>query len=173
MGHGQVHYIEVTSDNEEEDEIGQIQNIEEAMIETEEEEITVQESTTTLASICGVPKYNTFRMRGVLQGHKVSVLIDGGASHNFIDSSLLKRRHIPTVEFEGFKVEVAGGSTMPCNKYIPRMKLTLGRHEMVQDVYVMDLPDTNIILGVQWLSTLGPITTNYKNMEMSFTEEGR
>jgi hypothetical protein len=111
-------------------------------------------------------------MRGVLQGQKVSVLIDGGASHNFIDSTLLKRRHIPTVEFEGFKVEVAGGSTMPCDRYILGMKLTLGRHELVQDVYVMDLPDTNIILGVQWLSTLGPITTNYKTMEMSFTEEG-
>jgi hypothetical protein len=52
------------------------------------------------------------------------------------------------------------------------MKLTLRRHELVQDVYVMDLPDTNIILGVQWLSTLGPITTNYKTMEMSFMEEG-
>jgi hypothetical protein len=35
----------------------------------------------------------------------------------------------------------------------------------------MDLLDTNIILGVQWLSTLGPITTNYKTMEMSFIEE--
>jgi hypothetical protein len=55
--------------------------------------------------------------------------------------------------------------------YIPWMKLTLGRHDLVQDVYVMDLLDTNIILGVQCLSTLGPITTNYKTMEMSFTEE--
>jgi hypothetical protein len=75
------------------------------------------------------------------------VLIDGSASHNFIDSALLQRRHIPTVEFEGFKVEVAGGSTMPCNKYIPRMNLTLGRHDLVQEFYVMDLPDTNIIFG--------------------------
>jgi hypothetical protein len=35
----------------------------------------------------------------------------------------------------------------------------------------MDLPDTKIILGVQWLNMLGPITTNYKTMEMYFTEE--
>jgi hypothetical protein len=70
-------------------------------------------------------------MRGVLQGQRVLVLIDGGASHNFIDATLLKRRHIATVEFEGFKVEVAGGSTMPCNRYILGMKLTLGRHELV------------------------------------------
>jgi hypothetical protein len=125
-----------------------------------------------LASISGVPKFNTFRMRGVLQRHRVLVLIDGGSSHNFIDATLLKRRHIPTIEFEGFKVEVAGGSTMPYNRYISGMKLTLGRHELVQDVYVMDLPDTNTILGVQWLNTFGPITTNYKTMEMSFVEEG-
>jgi hypothetical protein len=111
-------------------------------------------------------------MRGVLQGWRVSVLIDGGASHNFIDSALLKRRHIPTVEFEEFKVEVAGGGTMPCDRYILGMKLTLGRHELIQDIYDMYLPDTNIILGFHWLSTLGPITTNYKTMEMSFTKEG-
>jgi hypothetical protein len=48
-------------------------------------------------------------MRGVLQGQKVSILIDGGASHNLIDSALVKRRHIPIVEFEEFRVEVAGG----------------------------------------------------------------
>ena len=35
----------------------------------------------------------------------------------------------------------------------------------------MDLPYTNVILGVQWLSVLGPITTNYKTMEMSFNGE--
>ena len=101
-----------------------------------------------MASISGVPMFNTFKMRGVLQGKRVLVLIDGGDSHNFIDATLLKRRHIPTVEFEGFKVEVECGSTMPCNRYIPGMKITLGRHELVQDVYVMDIPDTNIILGV-------------------------
>jgi hypothetical protein len=172
MGRGQAHYIEVTSDNEEED-FRHIQNMEADTTETAEEEATGHNSATeeraTLASISGVPKYNTFRMRGVLQGQKVSVLIDGGASHNFNDSALLQRKHIPTIEFEGFKVEVAGGSTMPCNRYIPGMKLTLGRHDLVQDVYVMDLLETNIILGVQWLSTLGPITTNYKTMEMSFT----
>jgi hypothetical protein len=103
MGRGQVHYIEVTSDNEEEEDYGQIQNIEAETTEALEEEIPEQDCTAggkaTLASINRVPKFNTFRMRGVLQGQRVSVLIDGGASHNFIDAALLKRRHIPTVEF--------------------------------------------------------------------------
>jgi hypothetical protein len=64
--------IEVTSNNEEEEDYGQIQNIEVETIEAAEEEILEHDSMAggkaTLASISGVPKFNTFRMRGVLQG---------------------------------------------------------------------------------------------------------
>jgi hypothetical protein len=182
-GKGKIHYIEVLSDSEEEDDVGHLQNMEVTQAEDEHtheegEDETVHNATgikkVVIASISGVQKFSTFRIRGVLQGQRVTVLIDGGASHNFIDVSLVNMRHLPTVEFEGFLVEVAGGHTMPCDRYIPLMSLTLGRHNLTQDFYVMDLPDTNVILGVQWLSTLGPITTNYKTMEMSFnSEEGK
>jgi hypothetical protein len=127
-----------------------------------------------IAPISGVQRFSTFRISGVLQGKRVTVLIDGGASHNFDDAALVSKRHLPTIEFDGFMVEVAGGRTMPCDKYIPQMNITLGRYSSTQDFYAMDLPHTNVILGVQWLSTLGPITTNYKTMEMSFnSEEGK
>jgi hypothetical protein len=43
-------------------------------------------------------------------------------------------------------VEVAGGRTMPCDKYILQMSLTLGRHNLTHYFYVMDLLDTNVIL---------------------------
>jgi hypothetical protein len=127
-----------------------------------------------IASISGVQRFSTFRIRGVLQGKRVTVSIDGGASHNFNNVALVSKRHLPTIEFDGFMVEVAGGCTMPCDKYIPQMNITLGRYSSTQDFYAMDLPHTNVILGVQWLSTLGPITTNYKTMEMSFkSKEGK
>jgi hypothetical protein len=80
------------------------------------------------------------------------MLIDGGASHNFFDIAMVERRHLPIVEFEGFLVEVAGGRTIACDRYIPQMNLTLGRYTLTQDFYVVNIPDTNIILGVQWLS---------------------
>jgi hypothetical protein len=127
-----------------------------------------------IASINGVKTFSTFKIRGFLQGKRVTMLIDGGASHNFIGVALVNRRHLPTMDFKGFLVEVAGRRTMPCDRYIPLMSLTLGRHNLTQDFYVMDIPDTNVLLGVQWLSTLGPINTNYNTMEMSFNyEEGK
>jgi hypothetical protein len=77
MGKGKAHYIEVISDNEEEEYFGLIQNIEANPprvdpTKNEEGEETSSKLTTykkvTIASISGVPKFNTFRMRGVLQG---------------------------------------------------------------------------------------------------------
>jgi hypothetical protein len=127
-----------------------------------------------IASINGVQIFSTFRIRGVLQGKRVMVLINGATSHNFIDSSLVNKGHLPIMEFEVFLVEVVGGRNMPRDKYIPKMSLTLGRYSLTHDFYVMDIPNTNVIIGVQWLSTLEPITTNYKTMEMSFkSKEGK
>ena len=75
IGKGKAHCIEVILDDEEEEDFDHLQNIEaEAPGHAEEEDashdLTTDEKV-TLASINGVPKFNTFRMRGVLQGQKV------------------------------------------------------------------------------------------------------
>jgi hypothetical protein len=49
-----------------------------------------------------------------MQGQRVTMLIDGGATHNFIDATLVTRRQIPTEEFEGFEVVVVDGYNMMC-----------------------------------------------------------
>jgi hypothetical protein len=36
--------------------------------------------------------------------------------------------------------------------------------------YVVDLSDTYVVLVVQWLITLGKITTNYQTLEMGFMD---
>jgi hypothetical protein len=40
--------------------------------------------------------------------------------------------------------------------------------------YVVDLSDMDLVLGFQWLITLGKITTNYQTFEMGFKDcEGK
>ena len=87
-------------------------------------------------------------------------MVDGGATHNFIDSTLVARRGIPIVDFEWFNVVVASGHCMPCTPKIPQLDVALGNYIVTNDFYVVELPDTNIILGVQWLVSLGK---NYVN----------
>jgi predicted aspartyl protease len=62
-----------------------------------------------MASMSGFTRYHTFRVRGVLQGHKVIVLIDGGASHKFINANMVERRGIPKEELDGFTIVITGG----------------------------------------------------------------
>ena len=76
-----------------------------------------------MASMSGLPGYHTFRVSGVLHGHKVTVLIDSGASHNFIDATLVDSREISTEEFEGFTVIIPGGYKMECTRWIPKLKI--------------------------------------------------
>ena len=47
----------------------------------------------TIATMTGIPRFHTLQIRGTVQGHRVGVLIDGGASHNFIDAAWVKKRH--------------------------------------------------------------------------------
>jgi hypothetical protein len=58
--------------------------------------------------------YYTFRIRGIMQGQRVTMLINGGATHNFIDSTLVTKRQIPTKEFDGFELVVEDGYNMMC-----------------------------------------------------------
>jgi hypothetical protein len=39
---------------------------------------------------------------------------------------------------------------------------------VTDDFYVVELPDTNIILGVQWLVSLGKHYVDYQAMELEF-----
>ena len=72
--------------------------------------------------------------------------------------------------FEGFSVLVPGARTMQCAKYVPTLSITMGTYTLTNHFFVVDIPDTNVILGVQWLITLGRVTTNWKTLEMEWTE---
>jgi len=54
---------------------------------------------------------------------------------------------------------------------IPKLVVTLGNYTLTDNFYVVDLADTDIVLGVQWLHSLGEITINYQVMEMTFNIE--
>ena len=48
---------------------------------------------------------------------------------------------------------------------VPYLEVKLGNYTMRDTFYVVDLADTNVVLRVQWLITLGKISTNYQNLE--------
>jgi hypothetical protein len=54
------------------------------------------------------------------------------------------------------------------------LEVHLGNYTVKDTFYVVDLSDTDVVLGVQWLITLGKISTNYQTLEMGFRDtEGK
>jgi hypothetical protein len=124
----------------------------------------------TIATLSGVPMYNTLRLKGLVQGKLMTVLVDGGATHNFIDASLVARRGLRTKDFEGFHVAVVDGYMMTCLDMIPDLEVKLGNYTLTDTFYVVDLSDTDPMLGVQWLYSLGEIGFNYQTLTISFRD---
>lgn len=57
-----------------------------------------------ISYLIGIPRYHTLRVRGTIQGQKAIVMIDDGASHNFIDVEFVGRRGLTNEEFGGFTI---------------------------------------------------------------------
>ena len=79
----------------------------------------------------------------------------------------MQKRAIPTDTFEGFFFLVLVDRTM---QYVPSLSVTMGSYTLVDHFVVFDIPDTNIILGVQWLITLGKVTTDWKSLQMEWVD---
>eukprot|EP00253_Pinus_taeda_P003924 PITA_03924 len=124
-----------------------------------------------LAALRGVPKYLTLRIRGTVRDQRVSILVDSGATHNFIDAQMVERRGIPTESFDGFSVLVPRDQTMVCARYVLELSMTMGTYTLTDHFFVVNISNTNIVLGVQWLITLWKVTTDWKALEMEWDDE--
>jgi hypothetical protein len=197
MGKGEIHYIEVVTnsvDSEEEDKDSGSTSSEEESAPTEEqpprrpltpakshfpvvpqlpEQANKSKPTKggVIATLSSVPRYDTLCIRGIIQGQWEIALIYGGATHNFIDASLVSRRALQTEEFEGFDVAIANAHTMECLDRVPNLEMKLGNYTVRDTFYVIDLSNTDVVLRVQWMITLGKITTNYQTLEMGFRDQ--
>ena len=89
--------------------------------EIDEEEEKLPQPSIKIAVLNGVPWYHTLRLKGVLQGQRITVLVDVGATHNFIDASLLEKKNMPTESSEGFTMVIPGNHTMEFNRWTPNL----------------------------------------------------
>ena len=94
--------------------------------------------------------------------------MDGGATHNFIDACLVERKNLQAENFDGFTIIIPGNNSMDCTKWIPNLQVTIGNHTITDNFYVVNVADTNVVLGVQWLYYLGEHTVNYQVPKIRF-----
>ena len=60
---------------------------------------------------------------------------------------------------------------MKCMHYVQSHSVTMGSYTIVDHFFVVDIPDTNVILGVQWLITLGEVTIDWEALKMEWVDK--
>lgn len=128
----------------------------------------------SLCSVIDISKPKTMKLKGVVNGKEVVIMVDPGATHNFLSSAMVAEAQIPVTEGNEFGVSLGNGEVIQGRGVCRRVRVELGVGvTIVDDFLPLGLGNADIILGVQWLSRLGCVTTNWKTHVMSFKVGGR
>jgi len=107
---------------------------------------------------------------GQLKNKKVMLLIDGGSTHNFIDEAIISKLALPINREKKFQVMVANREKIDCVGQCRALIINIEGYPVIIDFYILPVATCQLVLGVQWLQTLGPVEMDYKQLTMSFKE---
>ncbi|XP_043714700.1 uncharacterized protein LOC122663059 [Telopea speciosissima] len=114
----------------------------------------------------------TLRLNGFFNEHQLHILIDSGSTHNFIQESVAIATNCPICPTKAFKVYIGNGDFLMCNQQCKGVSLRVQGSVFLVDLFVLPIKGASIVLGIQWLETLGPVLTDYKKLSMEFTLGG-
>lgn len=132
--------------------------------------VYIQHATTTMAGP-DVQASKLVRLDGKLAGRKVRILLDSGATGNFMSSAMADRYHFPKQpELPNMGVILANGEKQAV-RLQPALKVSIGTYRDTMDFLVTDLLDgVDIILGKTWLDRLNP-NVDWPSNTLSFTHD--
>ncbi|KAJ0048873.1 hypothetical protein Pint_16366 [Pistacia integerrima] len=111
----------------------------------------------------------TLRLTSQLLHSHLQILIDSDSTHNFIQPCIADYLHLPVDIFVSFLVTVGNGDTIFClGKCF--VQLNLSDHMFDFTLYVLPIYGVDVVLGVDWLHGLGPVTFDYSSMTLSFRQ---
>ncbi|VFQ66833.1 unnamed protein product [Cuscuta campestris] len=112
------------------------------------------------------------RFSGMINDGAVQVLLDGGSTHNFIHPDVAERLALSLHPVSPFRVYVGNGDSLRCTYSCPQTPLSLQGHCFNVDLYLLEIHGQDVVLGVQWLQTLGKVAHDYSQMTMEFSWKG-
>ena len=121
----------------------------------------------SLFSAGGLTQNNTMKLQGDINGRKVLILIDSGASPNFVSAQfdiigINGRRYPP------YCVRLGDGHKKQTQGCCKGVELNLEDHVVKKTFFLFELGGVDVILGVEWLASLGEVKVNWNTLTMSF-----
>ncbi|XP_058742349.1 uncharacterized protein LOC131614818 [Vicia villosa] len=118
---------------------------------------------------CGHLSPKTLKFRGSIFGLPVTVLIDTGSTHNILQPRIAHHLKLQTTPIPNFSVMVGNGSKLNCSGLCQQVPLTLQDNLFTISFHLLPIEGADIVLGMEWLRTLGPLMADFSIPKLSFT----
>ncbi|KAA0031986.1 Transposon Ty3-I Gag-Pol polyprotein [Cucumis melo var. makuwa] len=143
---------------------------------------TVPMRTITLRGMAGEPNRREgplkrlsdaeFQARRMIRGRAIVVLIDCGATHNFISDKLVTQLLL-LEESSHYGVILGSRSAVKGKGICKQVELLQGDWKIVNNFLPLELGGVDIILGMQWLHTLGVTEVDWRKLTLTFIQNGK
>ncbi|KAK1427816.1 hypothetical protein QVD17_16511 [Tagetes erecta] len=115
---------------------------------------------------------NTLKFEGTLQGISIHILVDSGASHNFVSRRLVSALGLPSVAFHGINIKLGDGHVVFVSEQCLAIPVNVGSCTFAINALVLDTGGLDFILGMEWLQSLGEVVHDWQNAWMKFVYKG-
>ncbi|TYK02033.1 gypsy/ty3 element polyprotein [Cucumis melo var. makuwa] len=146
----------VVRENEEEfeiiEEVGGEEVVDENVIEVGVvENLNIELS---INSVVGLTNPETMKVKGKLKDEDVVVLIDCGATYNFISEKLVTNLNLPLKATTNYGVILGSGEAIKGKEICGKVEVLLDNRKVVDSFLPLELGGVDVILGMRWLHSL-------------------
>jgi hypothetical protein len=122
-----------------------------------EEEQSLEDHTISLHALTGIQSSvaRTMQLKVVVNGATLTALLDSGSTHNFLDADVAARIGVTFLDRPGLRVAVANGDRLVSSGCCCGLPVQVGGEIFSVDCYGLQLGSFDMVLGVQWLESLG------------------
>lgn len=124
-------------------------------------------------AIEGVYSNQTITLTGRRGQKEFNILVDGGSTHSFLDEKTASKLRCEVVETAPMQVLVANGNHLISKHECADFKWKVGEHEFQTTIRTLPLGSYDLVLGVDWLGSLGPVTFDFKNLLLQFMQNDK
>jgi hypothetical protein len=123
-----------------------------------------------LTGLCGT---NTMQLLLHVKGKQLRALVDSGSTHSFIHEAVVHALGLDVMRRLGLSVKVANGERLQSYGVCKNTSVDIQGEIFKIDCYTLPLEGFDVILGVHWLKSLGPIIWDFAALSMAFLRQGR
>jgi hypothetical protein len=101
-----------------------------------------------------------------------TALLDTGSTHNFIAEAAAARTGLAVHPSPRLTATVANGERIACPGVLRQATIAINGEDFSVDLYIMPLAGYDVVLGTQWMVTLGQMVWDFTTRTVAFTRHG-